>query len=565
MTTQSSRTARPWWHLGRPKGRDVSAGFVTGLFSIPEGMAYASIGGFSPVAGLYSGIVPTIVGSVIGRTVLMITTLTSAIALSSRSVLEQAGLDPTDMGNIATLAILVGLVMALFGVLKLGSIMGFVSNAVMTGFTTGIAVQIVAGVLGDSTGYDPESSNTLGKIVDWVAHIGSWDLTTTAVAAATVAVWALARLVPRLKALATLVALGAVSVAVVALGLNVEQVSDIATIQRSLPAPVMPSLSAAPDLLVGAVAVALVALAQAAGIGAAVPNPDGTRTNVSRDFLAQGVANVGGGVFQALPTGGSLSRTGVATSAGAQTRWTGIFAGIWLGVIVLTVGPYAGLIPMSVIGGLLLVIGGELIVGRLPDIRMVVQTSWLPTVAMVVTFLATTAIPLQDAIFVGAGLSLLLFCVSAARHTRLVGLVTDGSGRWTVTEPPTSAPSDRVTVLHYAGVSLFAEMAHLDETWPDTSGTHNGVIVLSLRTVPDVPSSTLLKALERQHDDLAAHGNRLFIAGATPDLMSVLKRSGTLDHLGASTVFPARPEVFGALEDAVTEATQWIAGQSRSM
>ena len=80
--------------FGRPRFRDVIAGLVTGLFSIPEGMAYASIGGFNPVAGLYSGVVSTIVGSALARTVLMVTTLTSALALSSRSVLTDAGLIP---------------------------------------------------------------------------------------------------------------------------------------------------------------------------------------------------------------------------------------------------------------------------------------------------------------------------------------------------------------------------------------------------------------------------------------------------------------------------------------
>ena len=137
--------------LGRPRFRDVIAGLVTGLFSIPEGMAYASIGGFNPVAGLYSGVVSTIVGSLFARTVLMVTTLTSALALSSRSVITEAGLDPADPANIAALAIVVGVVMLVFGLLKFGSIMNFVSNAVMTGFTTGIALQIVAGVIKDAT------------------------------------------------------------------------------------------------------------------------------------------------------------------------------------------------------------------------------------------------------------------------------------------------------------------------------------------------------------------------------------------------------------------------------
>ena len=99
------------------------AGFVTGLFSIPEGMAYASIAGFNPVLGLYSGMTPTLVGAVFARTALMATALTSAIALSSQSVLQQAGLDPADPRNVATLTLLVGVVMVVFGALRLGSLM----------------------------------------------------------------------------------------------------------------------------------------------------------------------------------------------------------------------------------------------------------------------------------------------------------------------------------------------------------------------------------------------------------------------------------------------------------
>ncbi|NED63304.1 SulP family inorganic anion transporter, partial [Streptomyces sp. SID10244] len=96
-------------------------------------------------------------GSVFSRTVLMVTTLTSAIALSAQSVLAQAGLDPHDIGNIAMLTVAVGAVMLLFGLLRIGAIMDFVSGAVMTGFTVGIAVQIVAGVIKDVTGYTPDA------------------------------------------------------------------------------------------------------------------------------------------------------------------------------------------------------------------------------------------------------------------------------------------------------------------------------------------------------------------------------------------------------------------------
>lgn len=543
---------------GRPTGKDVTSGLVTGLFSIPEGMAYANIGGFSPVVGLYSGVVPTIVGSFFARTVLMVTTLTSAIALSSASVLAGSGLDPHDPGAIATLTLLVGVVMLVLGLLKLGSVMQFVSTAVMTGFTTGIAVQIIAGEVGDATGYKPDAHNTVGKLVEAMAHVGSWDLRTVGVAAATIVVWALARLVKPLRSLATLVALVVVWVVVVVAGIDVEDVGSIASIPRSLPPFSLPDVSAVPSLALGAVAVALVALAQAAGIGAAVPNPDGSRPNASRDFVAQGMANVAGGLFSALPTGGSLSRTGVGTSAGSQTRWSGVFAGLWLALVVLLGGPYAETIPMAVIGGLLIVIGVELVQGRWKDIVLVVRTSWWSTAAMVVTFVATTQLPLQQAIFIGAGLSLVLYTVSSSRAGRLQALENRGEGRWAVVEPPAELPSHTVVVLHYAGAGFFAEVARINETWPDTTRTRGSALVLSLRTLPDVPSATFVKAIDALADTLRTRDNVLLLAGVSEEFLVVARRSGLLDALDPDAVLPADDEVFASVDHAVARGQAWV-------
>ena len=541
--------------LGKPTPKDAVSGLVTGLFSIPEGMAYASIGGFNPVAGLYSGMLSTIVGSAFARTVLMVTTLTSAIALSSRSVLTQAGLDPTAPANIAALTLCVGAVMALLGVLKTGSIMDFVSNAVMTGFTTGIALQIVVGVLGDATGYKPDASNTLVKLGEGIVHVGSWDGTTVAVAAATVAVWAGFRFVRPLASYATLIALVAVTAVVRIADIDVETVGGIASIPNALPPLTGPAWSEIPNLLLGAVAVALVALAQAAGIAAAVPNPDGRRSDASSDFTAQGLANLAGGVTGALPTGGSLSRTGVAVSAGAQTRWSGIFAGLWLIGLVLVAGSAAEIIPMAVIGGLVLVIGGELIVGRLPDIRLVLRTSVLSTVAMVVTFLATTEYPLQDAIFVGAILSLVLYCVQASRAAALVSAVPVEGG-WQLVDVPDRFPSDAVTVLHYGGVGLFAEVPRIDEEWPEAAGTSGAVVIVSIRTLPDVPSTAVIKSFERRVRQLQGAGNTVLVSGVTPELRKILDRSGLTALLGKEHVFDATTILLKSLDHAYEAATR---------
>ncbi|TVX96947.1 SulP family inorganic anion transporter [Mycolicibacterium porcinum] len=547
--------------LGRPKPRDVIAGLVTGLFSIPEGMAYASIGGFNPVTGIYAGVMPGIIGSLFARTVLMVTTLTSAIALTSRSVLKEVGLDPADPANVAALALVVGVVMLLFGLLRFGSIMNFVSNAVMTGFSTGIALQIVAGVLGDATGYKPQSGNTIGKFIDSLAHIGLWHPAAVAVALGTVAVWAVFHFIKPLESFATLLALVVVTAVVAVAHIDVETVGDIASIANALPPVTVPNFAAMPELLVGGVAVALVALAQAAGISAAVPNPDGSRTNMNGDFLAQGAANVAGGLFGALPAGGSLSRTGVATSAGAQTRWAGIFAGLWLAVLVLVAGSAAEIIPMPVIGGLILVIGAELVVGRLPDIKLVLRVAPLSAVAMLVTFAATTQLPLHTAIVIGVITSLVLYCAKAAEAAQLVALTPAPDGGWQQVPVPERCAGNDVTVLHYAGVGLFAEVARIDETWPRAEGTTNAVVVLSLRSLPDVPSSVTIKALRRWAGQLAANNGRLIIAGVNPGTAAVLLRGGLDDLLGADGVVPASDRIFGALDVAVERGRAWVAAQ----
>ncbi|MFW0793563.1 SulP family inorganic anion transporter [Gordonia sp. CPCC 205515] len=545
----------------RPTPSDVISGFVTALFSIPEGMAYASIGGFNPVSGLYSGMFATLIGSVFARTVLMVTTLTSAIALSSQSVLSKAGLDPTNMGNLAMLTVLVGIVMLLFGVLKFGAAMNFVSSSVMTGFTVGIAVQIVAGTLKDITAYKPTAHNTLMKFVDCFAHIGEWKLSAVIVAVATVAVWAVFRMVKKVASLATLLALAVVTVVVAVLHTDVETVGDIASVPRSLPPFTMPDLTAAPDLLLGAFAIALVGLAQAAGISASVPNPDGSRSNASGDFTAQGAANIVGGFFGSLATGGSLSRTGVAVSAGAKTRWAGIFAGLWLVLLVLLVGSVAEIIPMPVIGGLLLVIGGELIMGRWPDIKLVFKTAPLSAVALVATFIATTQFPLQDAILFGAALSLVLYCVQAARAARLVALEPDGD-EWRVVAVPASIPSDDITVLHHSGVALFAEVPRLDDQWPTVDDdAHHPVLILSVRTLPDVPSATLMKLLRTRVEKFQKRSGRLMIAGVSPELLNTLRRAGLTDLIGDDNIVPADDHIFSALDVAYARAQDWLSQQ----
>ncbi len=327
---------------------DLVSGFATGLFSIPEGMAYAKLAGVNPVYGLYSGMMATIVASLTTGSILMISTLTSAIALSTASVIQVAGIQHSQMPQaLFTITLLVGADMFVMGLLRLGSVVNFVSNAVMTGFVAGASLLIIIGVLGDFSGYDHSGANKLMKVVDWFANIGQWDPLTTAVGISTVILMIILKRFKRTEKLAPIITLFVMTIAVKLLGFSsVELVSSIARIPNSLPIPVVPSFELISELAVGSVSVAMVALIQGAGIGTAYANPDGSRANTSRDFIGQGLGNLIGSFFQSMGTGGSLSRTGISVGAGASSRWGGIFAGLWLALIVLLFGKLAEIVPV---------------------------------------------------------------------------------------------------------------------------------------------------------------------------------------------------------------------------
>jgi SulP family sulfate permease len=449
----------------RPQRADLRAGLIVALFSVPEGMAYAAIGGFPPAAGLAAGMAPTAVAGIACRTSLMVTTLTSAIALTARAALAAAGLPTGSAGDVAILTLLTGLAMLLARLLRADRVLGGASEGARTGFALGIAVQIVAGAVRDATGFRCRHHNPLIHLAASGAHYAAWSSSDTVAAWAAFGVWALLHATRRLRAWSVLGALAAVSVLVAACRMPVPTVAVLGAMPGGLPTWVGPNWAVLPRLVPGACAVAAVALAQAAGIrheggdGSIVAGRHGSSTVAGRhgaenevptrgsdpdpaysdgplreaparsdsdrpgndrpgserseheapgrgdDVLAQGAANLVGAFLHALPAGGSVSRTGVAVAAGARTRWVSIFAGCGLAVLLRGASGLLSLIALPAVGGLIIVVGARLAAARLGEARRILRDSRTDALVLAATFAATTELPLQYALLLGLGLS----------------------------------------------------------------------------------------------------------------------------------------------------------------
>jgi SulP family sulfate permease len=204
------------------------------------------------------------------------------------------------------------------GLLRLGSLLRFVSNAVMVGFMNAVGLSIALGQLGNLTGYDANGDNRVTRAIDTVLSPAVLDWPSVVIGLLTIVLIVALERTP-LKSLGLVVAVVASSLAVGALGLtSVETLDDLGVEIGELPSAVTPAWGLIPALVVPALSLALVGLVQGAGISSTFVNPDGHYPNASRDFSAQGAANLASGVLQGMPVGGSVSATLINKASGAR-------------------------------------------------------------------------------------------------------------------------------------------------------------------------------------------------------------------------------------------------------
>lgn len=538
--------------------RDIAAGLTLAISQIPDGMASALLVGVSPALGLYSVVVGSAVGALLVSTTLMNVSTTAALAVGAgEAVATFTG--EQRLAALAMLTILVGLFQILLGALNLGFLTRFISNAVMTGFLAGIGVSIILSQLSALTGYSPRGRSQLAEFRDLLAHLDQVDPQPTALGLGTIAAILILDRTP-LSRFSSLLGVALATAAHLLLGWDrVAVVSSMGEIPRALPALATLDLGLAPGLVGSAVALGTIGLIQAAGVAQLASNPDGSRGDPSRDFSAQGTANVAVGLVRGIPVGGSLSSTALAINAGAASRWANIWQALFVTAGVLFFANLLSLVPLTSLAALMILAG----LGSLNPraIGGVLHTSRRAAVIMLATFLAVLVLGITQAVLVGFVLSVLSFVWESAAEVKVVQIATLPDGRLVQADPPHVLPPGQVTLLDVIGDPFFAAAYALEEQLPDPRGAAHAAVVLRLRGQAQL-GSTWLKVLASYHDRLRAEAARLFLAGVSPGIMSQLQRTGFADVLGTDVIFPVEPAIGAATGAAVDAAQAWVREQA---
>jgi SulP family sulfate permease len=531
---------------------DAVAGVVLGVESVPDGLAGGLLAGVNPIFGLYAYMYGTFTGGLLTSSSFMAVQATGAMAIVVADVgaVHGEGSEKT----LFMLSIMTGLVMLTAGLLKAGSVLRFVSNAVMVGFINAVGLNIVLGQLDNFTGYEAQGANRIVRAFDTLINLGQAHWPTIGVGALTIVLIVVLERT-KLGPLGMVVAI-VLGSAVAVFGTGIAILDDIASVPRALPLITMPDFGRIPILIIPALSLAFIGLVQGAGISANFPNADGSYPDASRDFVGQGAANIAVGAFQGMPVGGSMSASSLVKNAGAKSRVALLIAGVVMGVVILVFGSVVGYIAMPALAGLLMIVGYRTV--KPDDIKAVWKTGAVQASVMSVTFVLTMLIALQYAVLVGIGISMILYIIKQSNQIVIKRRLIDDEGNTREVDAPAEVGANEVVVLQPYGSLFFASAPVFDDQLPDvTDATRNSVVILRLRGRSDL-GSTFMDVLYRYAEVLRDADSKLVLVSASETTHQQLAVTRVTSVVGTQNIYTSDEWVGKTLNTAYRDAIDWV-------
>ncbi|HYI13744.1 MAG TPA: SulP family inorganic anion transporter, partial [Thermomicrobiales bacterium] len=413
-------------HYDKAKLRpDIIAAVTVASFSVPESMAYAGLAGLPPEAGLYAGMAAPIAYAIFGTSRQLGVGATSALSILVASGV--AGLAAGDADRYAALAamlaLLVGGICLVAWLLRLGFLVNFISESVLTGFSAGAALYIGSTQLGKLFGIEGASGEFFERIGYILRHLDETNGATLIVGISGIVLLLIGeRAAPRLPWSLIVVML---AIAVMSFS-NLEDrgVSVTGDIPSGLPAPAIPDVGLADLRALAPVALAVFLLAYVEGMGAvqSFAKEHGYRADANQELLALGASNAATGLFQSFPVGGSLSRSAVNNEAGATTPLASLGTGVLVGAVALFLTGLFAELPEAVLGAVVIVAVRGLF--KVSALRRLYAMSPVEFSIAMVALAGVLLFGMLQGVLLGAAISILLVIWRVSRPvTAMLGRV----------------------------------------------------------------------------------------------------------------------------------------------
>ena len=518
---------------------DIIAGLITAAVVIPKAMAYATVAGLPVQAGLYTAFVPIVIYAVLGSSCVLSvsTTTTIAILTGADLALVVPDGDPAMLLRAsATLALMVGVLLALASVLRLGFLATFISESVLSGFKAGIGVVIVLDQVPKLLGVHFPKGTFLQNLLALLRSLPETSAATLAVGLVTMALLlGMKRFVPRVPA--PLVTVGAGIAAMALLGLQAYGVETVGAIPRGLPALTLPDFALTAQLWPGAMGIALMSFTETVAVARAFAQSGEPALRPNQELVATGIATAGGALLGGLSAGGGASQTAVNRLAGARSQLAGLTTG---GVTLLTLlffAPLISLMPQATLAAVVIVYSVGLI--QLPEFRDILAVRRTEFIWAIAAFAGVMLLGTLEGILAAIIISL----VSLASQVTDPPVYELGRKRGTNVFRPISAehPDDEtftgLLILRPVGRLFFANAQRVGEKLRLLiDHAQPRVVALELSAVFDV-EYTVLKMLAEAEARMTARGISVWLVGLTPDVLTAVRRSPFGRAIGDERMF----------------------------
>jgi high affinity sulfate transporter 1 len=548
VTTPSPRARRlfPILDWGRRYDRrwlrgDLIAGVAVAAMIVPKNLGYAGIAGIPVENGLYAAAAAAIIYGIFCTSRHISTGPSSSLAAVAGGAVLVTGLGSIEAAQlVAAIAIATGALFLLVAILRLGWIASFLSRAVVTGFLAGAAIDVVIGELPKLTGTSADGVNAWQELASWVRGLGGLSPATLLVGLTALAViFGLRFALPRMPGALVLVVGGLLGSVLFDLGAR--GVALVGPVPRGLPLPQVPSLDVVsqdlPAIAIAAFALLLIGFSQTAGDAQAFATKHRYRIDLNQESVAQGMANLGAGMFQGMPVSTSLSASSLNESAGARTPVASLATGgIVLATLVL-LAPLFSELPKAVLAAVIIdaVVFGMIDVAEFRRLRRVKRFDFWIAVAAV---LGVLSVGVLLGVVVGVALSLLwLIHVSTRPSMPLLGRQSGTQVFRDLEEYPEDETDPGVSAIRIDGGLFFATAAALDERVRAVLDGQPGLfaLVLDLEGVNFVDAQGAAKLSEL--DELTeASGVELRLARVKADVSDILAAEGLVERIGRDRI-----------------------------
>jgi sulfate permease, SulP family len=554
---------------------DLVAGATLTLVSIPQAIGFSLILNLPPQPVIAAVIIGGLVGALFFSSHHHVFGPTSSISLIVATTVAAHTAPGMERLQLAIyLAVLIGVIQLLAGLLNFGEITKFISRSVVVGYSTGIGILLIGSQLHNLLGFGvAPTQNFLTNVSQAATHLVTlqFDYWALGIGLLTLLVFELLR---RFRPKWPEALIGLALLALAAKGFSLmhgtvpfRMVQDEGALNAVLPAFAgfhfgERKLHLLPELAGTAVAISILGMLEAASITKSLAAKSGQKIEPNQELIGMGAANIACALFGAVPGSSSFARSAVNFQSGAASQLSSMMSSGVVLLVLMFITPVFNFIPVAALAAHLIRVGVKMI--NWHQIRVACRSTRSDAVVFAVTLTSCLLLQLDTAIYVGIGVALALFLQKTSTPT-LAEYTINAEGNLAELSDPSQRAHPQISIIHVEGELYFGAADLFQEQVRNIAENQNmQVFILRMKNARHLDASTVL-ALENLHDYLRETGRHLLISGSNRDVTRVLKNSGLLKVIGEQNIFPATGNPTMATRQALKRAKELLPDQQPEM